>query len=168
VFLEGNEIGEFTYSHALNANTLLENIMAASSSAFEQLQRQRESGKFSPDSAVASNDDGDTHQNNGLLNSSASTSGGSEAGSSSGSDVETKRYQDSLSPERRSSAQSDTSCETDNQQNDGGQNVNFMITIYLIFNFSVNKTRWIPPYSAAQRYYPTPKTSALWALWFVV
>ncbi|KAI6183952.1 MADF domain-containing protein [Aphelenchoides bicaudatus] len=108
LLLDGNEIGDFTYSQTLNANTLLENIMAASSSAFEQLQRQRESGKFSPDSAVASNEDGETSHNNGLLNSSASTSG-SEAGSSNGSDTETKLHQDSLSPERRSSAaQSDT------------------------------------------------------------
>lgn len=125
LYLESHEASAFSYSHTLNANTLLENLMSASS-AFEQLQRQRENGKFSPDSAVASNEDGETSNiqlTTGLLNSSASTSGSSEAGSSSGSDVETKRRQDSLSSKRRSSAQSYTSCETtdNNQQNEGGQ-----------------------------------------------
>lgn len=103
--------------------------MAASSSAFEQLQRQRENGKFSPDSTNTSNEDGDAQMpsiqlTNALLNSSASTSGGSETGSSSSSDVESKQ-QDGLSPERRSSAQSDTSCETDNQNNESSQQVSF-------------------------------------------
>jgi hypothetical protein len=84
--------------------------MAASSSAFEQLQRQRENGKFSPDFAET--------QSNVQLNSSASTSGGSEIGSSNSSDVESKQQDSSSSSDRRSSSQSDTSCETDNQQNE--------------------------------------------------
>jgi hypothetical protein len=90
--------------------------MAASSSAFSQFQR--ENAKFSPDSFKDEEAQLPSIQlTNALLNSSASTSGGSEAGSSSSSDVESKQ-QDGSSSDRRSSSQSDTSCETDNQQNE--------------------------------------------------
>ncbi|KAI6186195.1 MADF domain-containing protein [Aphelenchoides besseyi] len=97
-----------------NANALLENIMAASSSAFEQLQRQRETGEFSPDSATTS-DDGDLIQSTGiqLINSAESTAA-SDAGSSASGTSDTTRQRNSSSPERQSGDETISGIENQN------------------------------------------------------
>ncbi|CAD5210341.1 unnamed protein product [Bursaphelenchus okinawaensis] len=91
---ENQETSEFSYQHTVNTDSLLQNIMAASSTAFEHLQR-RDDGEYSPpDSAVAStSEDGDVH-----INVQPSSTTASEAGSSASSHVRNQ----SASPEHES------------------------------------------------------------------
>lgn len=115
-----NEVPEFPYV-GNNASALLENIMAASTSAFEQLQmqRQREEYEFSPDSAVAStSEDGEQH-----IKEQSSSTAGSEAGSST-----SNHRPQSASPEHDSNVKLD---ETSNSES--GHVSNFKVLPKTVF-----------------------------------
>ncbi|CAD5215139.1 unnamed protein product [Bursaphelenchus xylophilus] len=111
---ENSEVPEFPYPNAVSTDTLLQNIMAASSSAFEQLQRHREEGEFSPDSAIASTSEDGDHQGPLNVQPSSSTTA-SEAGSSASSQIRNQ----SASPEHEQPVKSDESS----SNSESGQSV---------------------------------------------